>query len=152
MNQRINQPPLPSEERIRAMTAIMVEARRKGEDLGEILVCALHAAAERLGDVEALVAGRPGSWEADIVRRMASAPVGSKDVKRYAPYTRKLTPLLVEMGRRGEDGGDVLSQAMGPAVDTLGGLGEFAGDSYWFHDLVNIGRQYSKQHWDDNIY
>jgi hypothetical protein len=152
MNQRVKQPPLPPEERIKAMTAIMVKARRAKLDLGEILVCALHAAASQLGSVEALVAGRPGSWEADIVRRLASAPVGSEDVKRYARYTSKLTPLFIEMGKAGEDGGDVLSQAMGPAVDELGGLAEFAGDStYWYHDLINIGRQYSN-HWDDDIY
>ena len=66
-------------------------------------------------------------------------------------YVGRLAPLFVEMGKAGEDGGDVLSQAMGPAVDELGGLAEFAGESEWFHDLVNIGRQYS-QHWDDNVY
>jgi len=113
MNQPVKHPPLPPEERIKAMTAIMVEARRAKLDLGELLVCALHAAASQLSSVEALVAGRPGSWEADIVRRLASAPVGSEDVKRSAPSVRKLTPLLVEMGKRGEDGGDVISQAMG---------------------------------------
>ena len=99
MNQRVKQPPLPPEERIKAMTAIMVEARRENLDLGEILVAALHTAADTLGDVEALVAGRPGSWEADIVRRMASEPVGRGQAREYAPYIQKLTPLLVEMGK-----------------------------------------------------
>jgi hypothetical protein len=136
---------------IAAMTALMIEARRAGQDLGEILAASLHAAAETLGDVEALVAGRPGSWEADIVRRMASAPVGSVQAKQYAPYIQRLAPLFVQMGKAGADGGDLLSAAMGPAVDALGGLAAFAGDSFWFHDLVNIGRQYSK-HWDDDIY
>jgi hypothetical protein len=133
------------------MAEIMVKARRAHQDLGEILVCSLHAAADALGDVEQLVAGRPGSWEADIVRRLASAPMGSEDVKRYARYTRKLTPLLIEMGKAGEDGGDVLSAAMGSAVDALGGLEEFVGESAWRHDLINIGRQYSN-HWNDDIW
>ena len=147
----MKQLPLPSEERLTAMTAIMVEARRAKLDLGEIIAAALHAAAETLGNVEALVAGRPGSWEADIVRRMANEPVGSRWTSQHAHYIKRLTPFFVQMGEAGEDGGDVLSQAMGPAVDELGGLAEFAGDSHWFHDLVNIGRQYSN-HWNDNIY
>jgi|SRR5579871_337489 hypothetical protein len=147
----MKQPPLPSEESLAAMTAIMVEARRAKLDLGEIIAAALHTAAETLGDVERLVAGRPGSWEAEIVRRMASERFGSRWTDQYAHYIERLTPLFVEMGKAGEDGGDVLSQAMGPAVDELGGLAEFAGHSYWFHDLVNIGRQYS-EHVADNIY
>lgn len=152
MNQPIKQPPLPPEERLAAMTAAMVEARCAKLDLGEILAAALHTAAETLGDVEALVAGRPGSWEADIIRRMASEPVGGgRWTKEYASSIQKLAPLFVQMGQAGEDGGDVLSQAMGPAVDELGGLIEFASNSDWFHDLVNIGRQYSS-HCDDNIY
>lgn len=131
------------EERIKAMANIMVQARQANEDIGEVLVASLHNASEKLGNVEALVVGRPGSWEADIVRRMATAPVGSHDVKRYAPYTRKLAPLFVKMGEAKEDGGDILSQAMGEAVNELGGLDQFAGGSYWYWDLVNIGCQYS---------
>lgn len=142
----MKQPPLPPEDRLTAMTALMVEARKANLDIGEVIAASLHTAAEKLGNVEQLVAGRPGSWEADIILRMASAG-GSAP----ASYTQRLTPLFVEMAQAGEDGGDVLSQAMGPAVDTLGGLAQFAGDSNWFHDLVNIGRQYS-QHWNDDIY
>ncbi len=147
----MKQPPLPPEERITAMTAIMIEARRAKLDLGEIIAASLHAAAETLGNVEDLVAGRPGSWEADIVRRMASEPVRSRQASQYALYIQRLAPLFIQMGRAGEDGGDVLSQAMGPAVDALGGLAEFAGESDFRHDLINIGRQYST-HWDDNIW
>lgn len=131
------------EERISKMASIMVEARHTNEDIGEVLVASLHDAAEKLGNVESLVAGRPGSWEADIVRRMATAPVGSHDVKRYASYTQKLSPLFVAMAEAKEDGGDVLSQAMGEAVNELGGLDQFAGGSDWYWDLVNIGCQYS---------
>jgi hypothetical protein len=47
------------------------------------------------------------------------------------------------MGDARADGGDELSQAMGKAVDTLGGLDAFAGTSDWYHDLTNIGCQYS---------
>ncbi|HZR39209.1 MAG TPA: hypothetical protein VFB12_03785 [Ktedonobacteraceae bacterium] len=153
MNQPIKQPPLPPEERIAAMAAIMIEARQVSPDLdlGEIIAASLHAAADHLGSVEALVAPRLGSWEADIVRRMANEPVGSRQASQYVPYIQRLSPLFVEMGKAGEDGGDVLSQAMGPAVDALGSLAAFAGESAWFHDLVNIGRQYSN-HWNDDIW
>ncbi len=147
----MKQPPLPPQERIAAMTAIMIEARRASLDLGELIAASLYAAAETLGGVEDLVAGRPGSWEADIVRHMASEPVRSRQAREYAPYIQRLAPLFVQMGKAGEDGGDVLSQAMGPAVDELDGLAEFAGESSWRHDLMNIGRQYSK-HWDDDIW
>lgn len=145
----MKQPPLPPEERLTAMTAILVEARKAHLDLGEIIATALHDAAEAQGSVEALVAGRPGSWEADIIRRMASE--SGTQTSQNAPYVERLTPLFIQMGKAGEDGGDVLSQAMGPTVDELGGLAQFAGDSNWFHDLVNIGRQYS-DHWNDDIY
>lgn len=42
-----------------------------GEDLGDVLSSALVSAAEVLGSVEALVAGRPGSWEAADIRHLA---------------------------------------------------------------------------------
>ncbi|SRR6266487_6522625 len=127
-------------ERITAMAAIMVDARRNtNDDVGSLVAAALHSAASQLRGVEALVSGRPGSWEADIVRRMASSG-GSADKHRVA----RLASLFVEMSKEGADGGDVLSQAMSQAVDTLGGLEQFAGNSdVWYHDLTNMGRQYS---------
>lgn len=134
------------QERITAMANVMIEARRANEDLGELLAASLHAAARQLGGVEDLVVGRPGSWEADIVRRMAS----TGDYSSGNPeHIAALTPLFVKMGQAKEDGGDVLSQAMGEAVNTLGGLNEFAGVSQWYWDLVNIGCQYSTHPYDE---
>lgn len=128
------------QERITAMAAIMVKARRDNEDVGELLAASLQSASEELlWDVESLVSGRPGSWEAEIVRRMAQAG-GYGNQERI----NELTPLFVAMGEAGVDGGDELSQAMSQAVDTLGGLDAFAGTSQWYHDLINIGCQYSK--------
>lgn len=49
----------------------LVDVVRAGDDLGDVLSCALGQAADRVGGVEALVAGRPGSWEADHVRQLA---------------------------------------------------------------------------------
>ncbi len=128
------------QERITTMANVMVQARRANEDIGELLAASLHAAARQLGNVEHLVAGRPGSWEADIVRRMAS----TGDYSAGNPeHITALSSLFVEMGQAKEDGGDVLSQAMGKAVNELGGLDVFAGVSQWYWDLVNIGCQYS---------
>lgn len=139
-----------NQEQITAMASIMVEARRAHEDVGEIIAVSLGAAAEKLGDVEDLVRGRPGSWEAEIVRRMAVAGkrIGGSLTRLYAPYVKRLVPLFVELGGPGVDGGDVLSAAMSEAVDALGGLDEFGGQSEWYDDLTNLGRQYSS-HWND---
>lgn len=130
------------QERITAMAEIMIKARQANEDMGELIAEALHKAAEKLGGADKLVVGRPGSWEADIVVRMA-------DAGGYGNYGTKervepLTELFVEMGKAKEDGGDVLSQAMGEAVNTIGGVIEFAGHSQWYLDLINIGCQYSR--------
>jgi hypothetical protein len=124
------------QEHTTKMADIMVQARRNNEDVGELIAAALQTAAEKLGDAGVLVQGRTGSWEADIVMRMAKAG-GSGDEKRIAQLA-SLFELLSE-----GDGGDTLSYAMGKAVDELGGLKAFAGKSQWYNDLVNIGSQYS---------
>lgn len=131
---------MDKEERIKAMATIMVAARRQQDDVGELVAAALHDAANKLRNPLELVMRRPGSWEADITMRMAWAGGRVDDKKRM----EELSTLFVEMAAAFEDGGDVLSQAMGQAVDELGGLREFAGMSRWYHDLVNIGRQYSQ--------
>ena len=136
------------EEDLKQITATMVEARKANQDLGVILSLALAQAARELGDVEELVCGRPGSWEADIIRKMARA--GYQLRVEYEPYTDRLAPLFVAMGQAKADGGDLLSLAMGHAVDQLGGLDQFAGGSDWYWDLTNLGRQYS-HHWDDGL-
>lgn len=131
------------QERITSMANIMVQARRDNEDVGALIAAALHMAADRPEGADILVRGRPGSWEADIVLHMARTG-GSGNVERI----KELSSLFVAMGEAGEDGGDVLSQAMGKAVDELGGLDKFAISSRWHHDLIGMGRQYSN-HWDD---
>lgn len=131
-----------NEQDLTAIADMLVDARRNQEDVGELLAASLFAAAEQLGGVEFLVRGRTGSWEADIVRRMAKAG-GQCNLKRVLV----LAPLLVKLADG--DGGDLLSQAMGKAVDQLGGLETFAGSSQWYWDLKNIGSQYSKNHWNE---
>ena len=58
-------------DRIERLTTLIVEIVQDGDDLGDALSAALGAAANELGSVEALVEGRPGSWEADHVRQLA---------------------------------------------------------------------------------
>lgn len=138
---------MSQQERIAIMAANMAQAAQAKEDVGELVAAALHDAAVKLEDIEKLVAGRPGSWEADIVRKMAMAGA-------HSPVTKSRVEMLsaqfVTMADNGEDGGDVVRQAMSQAVDIVGGLTQFAGTSRWYRDLINIGRQYS-EHWDDEV-
>lgn len=129
-----------NEQDIEKMTNIMVKARRNGEDVGELVAAALQDAAEKLGGADRLVTGRPGTWEADIVLKMAQDTWFDVNLK----HRDALSALFVKMGEANANGGDIVSQAMSKAVDELGGLKEFAGMSRWYWDLVNIGCQYSQ--------
>ena len=54
-------------------------------DFADFLASVLAAAAANLGSVEATLAGRPGSWEADLVRQLLCGTVGydPDDLARY---------------------------------------------------------------------
>lgn len=133
------------QQAIDAVADIMVQARRNNEDVGELIAVALHMAASQLGGAPYLVTGRPGSWEADIVLRMAHAGGRIEN----AEHVKRLSVLFVQMGKAHANGGDILSQAMSKAVDELGGLKEFGGTSQWYWDLVNIGCQYSQHEYKE---
>jgi hypothetical protein len=60
------------DRRARQLADVIVASVAAGEDLGDVLARALGLAADRTGSVEALVARRPLSAEADFVRRLAS--------------------------------------------------------------------------------
>jgi hypothetical protein len=60
-----------STTRAHAIAAAIVKAVSEGDDLGDSLSLALGTAADELGSIEALVQGRPGSWEANHVRLLA---------------------------------------------------------------------------------
>lgn len=47
------------------------------DDFPDFLVSAVAAAAANLGNAETLTAGRPGSWEASLVRQMLTGALGS---------------------------------------------------------------------------
>jgi hypothetical protein len=59
----------------RAATAV-IEAVREEQDCGGWLAGVLTTAAAELGSTAALIAGRPGSWEADLVRQLVSGTAG----------------------------------------------------------------------------
>lgn len=62
----------------RAATAV-IEAVREEHDFGGWLAGVLATAAAEVGSTAALVAGRPGSWEADLVQRLVCGTVGWDD-------------------------------------------------------------------------
>jgi hypothetical protein len=62
----------------RAATATL-EAARTEQDFGGWLAGILARIAAELGSTEALTAGRPGSWEADLVQRLVKGTVGYDD-------------------------------------------------------------------------
>ena len=57
--------------RVEAIARVLAAAAREGTDVGDLLGAACSLAAARVGSDDALVNGRPGSWEADHVRGLA---------------------------------------------------------------------------------
>lgn len=65
------------------------EERRR--DFGEIALQVLAGAAANLGGVENLLAGRPGSWEADIIRNAVNAIAPGDLLPRYRTEPLRIT-------------------------------------------------------------
>jgi hypothetical protein len=55
---------------------VLTEAARSTGDFAEFVTLAVAGAAANIGSTDALLAGRPGSWEAHYVREMLTAAVG----------------------------------------------------------------------------
>jgi hypothetical protein len=55
---------------------VSVTSGREPADWGEFVSRALAGAAANIGGIEAILAGRPGSWEADGVRNLLTSTVG----------------------------------------------------------------------------
>jgi hypothetical protein len=60
-------------------TAAVLEAARDAHDFAGWLAHVLAATAAELGSTDALTAGRPGSWKADLVRQLVRGTVGPGD-------------------------------------------------------------------------
>lgn len=52
------------------------EAKQEQADFAEFLTMAVAGAAANMGGIEEILAGRPGSWEAEYVRQMLGSTVG----------------------------------------------------------------------------
>lgn len=68
-----------SDDRVEALADAIVASVRAGDDFGDTLSLALGKAADRVGGVRALVAGRPGSWEAQDVLHLAAPYANTPD-------------------------------------------------------------------------
>ena len=83
--------PDPIADAIAALTAAARRERTIGAgtpnehtepvDFGEIACHVITAVAANVGGVEALLAGRPGSWEADYVRQIVQSTAGDDDTE-----------------------------------------------------------------------
>jgi hypothetical protein len=59
-------------------------------DFAEFVTRALAGAAANMGSIEAVLAGRPGSWEANYVRRMLHSTVGYEEQYLHEHRTERL--------------------------------------------------------------
>lgn len=85
---------------VQALTAAARRTRTRGAgtpaeavepvDFGEIACRVLTAVAANVGGVEALLAGRPGSWEAEHVRRIVHSTAGDNDENLLAWRTEPI--------------------------------------------------------------
>ena len=96
----------------RAVAAVIAAARTE-HDFAGWLAGVLAAAAGQLGSSDALIAGRPGSWEASLVDQLVKGTVGHDDEYLPAPAgKRKLTDAKVHDIRwRYDDGIGGVTQA-----------------------------------------
>lgn len=70
------------------------ESGREPADWAEFVVHALAGAAANIGGIEAALAGRPGSWEADGVRNLLTSTVGYDEEYLLAHRTEALVFVL----------------------------------------------------------
>ena len=66
---------------------LIVAEAEAGHDVAEWLAIALARAAARLGSIDAVLAGRSGSWEASHVRALLAGTVGEEGehLAEYGP-------------------------------------------------------------------
>lgn len=56
-------------------------------DFADIAAHVLTSVAANLGGTESLLAGRPGSWEADLVRQLVNGTAPEDEIARYRTDT-----------------------------------------------------------------
>ena len=86
-------------------------------DFGEIACHVITTVAANVGGVDALLAGRPGSWEADHVRRMVISTAGDNE-RELLRYRSEPLCLVVDVdGEFGDMGIYDLYEEAGEQVD-----------------------------------
>ena len=91
----------------RAVAAVIAAARSE-RDFAGWLAQVLAAAAGQLGSSDALIEGRPGSWEASLVDRLVKGSVGYDDAYLPGPLAgRKLTDAKAREIREAAGWGDL---------------------------------------------
>jgi hypothetical protein len=70
--------PSPDDYTPKASTAVLAAARAE-LDFAGWLAAVLAQVASELGSSDAIIAGRPGSWEADLVQQLIKGTVGYDD-------------------------------------------------------------------------
>jgi hypothetical protein len=70
--------PSPDDYTPKASTAVLAAARAE-HDFAGWLAAVLAQVASELGSSDAITAGRPGSWEADLVQQLIKGTVGYDD-------------------------------------------------------------------------
>jgi hypothetical protein len=70
---------IPKQNYTDRATSAVLDAVRDQRDFGGWLAQILATAAAELGSTDALTAGRPGSWEADLVQQLVRGTVGWDD-------------------------------------------------------------------------
>lgn len=96
-----------SQQAVDALTDLALRTRVRGAgtehevrervDMGEHLAHVLAAVAANVGDVETLLEGRPGSWEAQGIRELVGATTGG-DLRRW-----RTRPVPLEVGSYATD-------------------------------------------------
>ncbi len=82
----------------KAVTAVLAAARAE-HDFAGWLAGVLAAVAGQLGSSDALIEGRPGSWEASFVDQLVKGTVGYDDACLPGPAHGKLTDAQVRQIR-----------------------------------------------------
>lgn len=90
-------------------------------DWAEFVTLALAGAAANIGSIETVLAGRPGSWEADAVRKLLTATVGHDEQQllehRTDPVVVSINvdDMMVDLGawQAYDDASDVLQRRYG---------------------------------------
>ena len=79
---------IPEQNHTDLAAMAIVDAVREERDFGGWLAGVLATAAADIGSTAALTAGRPGSWEADLIQQLVRGTVGWDD-EYLADYAKE---------------------------------------------------------------